>query len=119
MEENIYYVIDISFVFPAIPALISLVHGNQNKRVFLTNEFSAFLGKSLSVQAENSNENVEILNGLSERPGTPSSTTSNQMAVKWPGLRAASRISISNKIKELATWGLCPEEGPMYNRQCW
>lgn len=102
-------------MFLAIPALITLVHGNQNKRVFLTNEFSAFLGKSQLVQSENTNENTDS-NGLLDRPGTPSSVR-NPMAIKWPGLPPASRMSISNKIKELATWGVCPEE--VHNRQCW
>ncbi|KAE8743243.1 hypothetical protein FOCC_FOCC011178 [Frankliniella occidentalis] len=106
----------------ALPALITLVHGNQNKRVFLTNEFSAFLDKSRSVNLENTQENPSVnTNALEEcdRPSTPSVCAPNPLALKWPDLPRASRISISNKIKELAAWGPCPDEGPLHNRLCW
>lgn len=33
--------------------------------------------------------------------------------------REFSIISIKNKIKELAVYGMCPEAGPMHNRMCW
>lgn len=33
--------------------------------------------------------------------------------------REFSIISIKNKIKELAVYGMCPEAGPMLNRMCW
>lgn len=107
----------------AIPALITLVHGNQNKRVFLTNEFSAFLGKSRSSSTDNAEETALAgqleASGQPIRPSTPSAPTVNPLTLKWPGLPPASRISISNKIKEIATWGACPEEGPLHNRMCW
>ncbi|XP_034241339.1 chromatin assembly factor 1 subunit A [Thrips palmi] len=104
----------------AIPALITLVHGNQNKRVFLTNEFSAFLGKSQSGQVENIDENPALSESAEpQRPSTPSTSCPNPLLQKWPGLPPASRISISNKIKEIGLWGPCPEEGPFYGRQCW
>ncbi|KAK3918427.1 Chromatin assembly factor 1 subunit A-A [Frankliniella fusca] len=106
----------------ALPALITLIHGNQNKRVFLTNEFSAFLDKSRAVNSESTDNIPNMALGSLEncdRPSTPSGSAVNPLALKWPGLPRASRISISNKIKELAIWGPCPEEGPMHNRQCW
>lgn len=33
--------------------------------------------------------------------------------------RPFSNASIRNKIKELAVWQACPEEGPMYKKLCW
>lgn len=110
----------LDFFLLAIPALLTLVHGNQNKRVFLTNEFSAFLGKSRSWPVENVDENPALSESAElPRPSTPSASDHNPLVHKWPGLPPASRISISNKIKELAVWGPCPEEGPFFGRQCW
>lgn len=35
------------------------------------------------------------------------------------GKRAFSNTSIGEKIKELAFWQSCPEEGPMHKKMCW
>lgn len=111
-------VLNTGWFLTAIPALITLVHGNQNKRVFLTNEFSEFLKKSRG--GDNNDENPPATETAEfPRPSTPSTSGPNPLVQKWPGLPTASRISISNKIKELAVWGPCPEEGPFYGRQCW
>ncbi|XP_020711490.2 chromatin assembly factor 1 subunit A [Athalia rosae] len=33
--------------------------------------------------------------------------------------RQISKMSLSRKIKEIATWRACPDEGPMFLRSCW
>lgn len=38
---------------------------------------------------------------------------------KNPGQREYIKESIKTKIKELATYQRCPEEGPMFNKKCW
>lgn len=35
------------------------------------------------------------------------------------GDRQISKLSLSQKIKEIASWIACPEEGPMHLRSCW
>ena len=30
-----------------------------------------------------------------------------------------SKVSLSKKIREIATWAVCTEEGPMYQKTCW
>ncbi|KAJ9594736.1 hypothetical protein L9F63_013946 [Diploptera punctata] len=89
-----------TFPTEGIPALIRLIHGNINRREFLVKEFIAYWNKQQKLQEKNVvEESVE---------GTPSSS---------PGVIV--KRSVSNKIKELATWVACPEEGPMLGRLCW
>nr|CAD7394311.1 unnamed protein product [Timema cristinae] len=87
----------------AVPELIKLVHGNLNSRVFLLREFLAHLDKQHSLN-----------NSQSTTPDTDP-----RQADEASHTVALSKKSISNKIKEIARWQPCPEEGPMFGRMCW
>ncbi|XP_069695824.1 chromatin assembly factor 1 subunit A-like [Periplaneta americana] len=87
----------------AIPALIKLIHGNVNKREFLAREFLAYW----------SNDQKKSAGEVT----TEGSSEGSISTVSSPG--DIFKKSVSNKIKELATWIACPEEGPMSGRMCW
>jgi chromatin assembly factor 1 subunit A len=91
------------FLFSAIPALIKLIHGNVNRREFLIKEFLAYWNKQQqqrSIEEEMGERSVE---------GNVSALPSFDIFKK----------SVSNKIKELASWVACPDGGPMSGRMCW
>ncbi|PNF43847.1 hypothetical protein B7P43_G06048 [Cryptotermes secundus] len=85
----------------AIPALIKLIHGNVNRCAFLVKEFLAYWDKEQQKSIDGVGE------GLAE--GNVSASPSHDIFKK----------SVSNKIKELATWLACPDAGPMNGRTCW
>lgn len=86
------------FLESCVPDLLRLVHGNINGRGFLVKEFLAFL-------KNNSQNSKGDMNVSENNESTPS--------------RIASKLSITNKIKQMASWIACPEEGPFLNRMCW
>ncbi|XP_049539146.1 chromatin assembly factor 1 subunit A [Anopheles darlingi] len=81
----------------AVGDLARLVHGNVNNRKFLVREFQAFWAN----RGTGGNEGSE---------GTGETATC---------VPEFSMESIRNKIKEIATWGACPLEGPMHGKHCW
>nr|CAD7441205.1 unnamed protein product [Timema bartmani] len=87
----------------AVPELIKLVHGSLNSRAFLLREFLAHWNKQHSLN-----------NSQSTTP-----ETDPRQADEATHTVALSQKSISNKIKEIARWQACPEEGPMFGRKCW
>nr|CAD7589349.1 unnamed protein product [Timema genevievae] len=87
----------------AVPELIKLVHGSLNSRAFLLREFLAHWNKQHSLN-----------NSQSTTP-----ETDPRQADEASNTVALSQKSISNKIKEIARWQACPEEGPMFGRKCW
>jgi len=68
---------------------------------FLVHEFHEFLKRQSEVE---------------ERAGGEASASGE---TSWPKLRAASKASIARKIKELATYTHCNEEGAMKGKRCW
>ncbi|XP_042886312.1 chromatin assembly factor 1 subunit A-B-like [Penaeus japonicus] len=87
-----------TFPEEAVPALIKLVHGNRNGKVFLSREFSDFWRR---LQAGELDE--EHLQGV---PMISSPIHANMFLA---------RKKVESKIQELGHWRKCPEEGP-YNK---
>jgi hypothetical protein len=88
--------------FAAIPPLIKLIHGNVNKREFLAKEFLAYWNKE-----QQRSVGDEMAEGSVKRNVSASQSYD------------IFKRSVSNKIKDLATWMACPGGGPMAGRMCW
>lgn len=86
----------------AIPALIKLIHGNVNRREFLAKEFLAYWNKEQQRSVEDGMEEGSV-------EGNVSTSQSYDIFKK----------SVTNKIKDLASWMACPGGGPMAGRMCW
>ncbi|KAK7865929.1 hypothetical protein R5R35_005003 [Gryllus longicercus] len=81
-----------------VPALIKLVHGNINGRGFLVKEISSYMRKELeTARLEKEKDNDDQIQTDT----------------------VVSKVKISEKIKEIASWIACPDEGPFLNRMCW
>ncbi|XP_065351665.1 chromatin assembly factor 1 subunit A [Cloeon dipterum] len=78
----------------AVPDFIRLLHGNTKNRHYLVKEFITYWDKKLhpdiDVEAQITDDRVRISIG-----------------------------NASKKMKELATWQACPEEGAFQGRMCW
>jgi chromatin assembly factor 1 subunit A len=86
----------------AIPALIKLIHGNVNRREFLAKEFLAYWNKE---------QQRSVGDGMEEGSAEGNASTSQSCDIF--------KKSVTNKIKELASWMACPGGGPMAGRMCW
>ncbi|XP_037791159.1 LOW QUALITY PROTEIN: chromatin assembly factor 1 subunit A-B-like [Penaeus monodon] len=91
-----------TFPEEAVPALIKLLHGNRNGKVFLSREFSDFWRK---LQAGELDE--EQLEGI---PMLSSPVQANMFLA---------RKKVESKIQELGHWRKCPEEGPFNKVMMW
>jgi chromatin assembly factor 1 subunit A len=92
------------FSFPAIPNLIRLIHGNTKSQRFLAKEFVAYWQALKNPDCEKKEREDK------------EATTESPFNSKW-GL-----VSIANagrKIKELASWRPCPDEGLLQSKLCW
>ncbi|XP_066994100.2 chromatin assembly factor 1 subunit A-B [Anabrus simplex] len=117
----------------ATPALIKLIHGNVNGRVFLVKEFLAYLKKEAACSNTDGSITEEVKSevfekdGANFKPETPEkdgasvkSESSEKNGANVPANDTGiSKKSIANKIKELSSWIPCPEEGVMQGRSCW
>lgn len=92
----------VSFIFAAIPALIKLIHGNVNRREFLAKEFLAYWNKE---------QQRSVGDGMQE--GTVEGNVSVSQSCD------IFKKSVTNKIRDLASWMACPGGGPMAGRMCW
>ncbi|XP_047003340.1 chromatin assembly factor 1 subunit A-like [Schistocerca americana] len=83
----------------AVPALIKLIHGNTNGIIFLVKEFIAYYKK------------VGSETNSSEQKTSEKKETETALPI--------SKNSTSKKIRELASWTTCTDEGPLFGRNCW
>ncbi|XP_035787096.1 chromatin assembly factor 1 subunit A-like [Anopheles albimanus] len=88
----------------AVGDLARLVHGNVNNRKFLVREFQAFWANRGTA-----NEGPEATGAGETTTSVSASASASEFSME----------SIRNKIKEIATWGACPLEGPMHGKHCW
>ncbi|KAF4528071.1 hypothetical protein B566_EDAN014604 [Ephemera danica] len=88
----------------AIPDLIRLIHGNTKSQNFLVKEFVTYW-QSMKDPDYKKNE-VEEMDASLNNPSNS----------KW---RLISNANACRKIKELATWRTCPDEGPLLGKLCW
>ncbi|XP_063230591.1 chromatin assembly factor 1 subunit A-like [Bacillus rossius redtenbacheri] len=90
----------VKFPESALPDLVKLIHGNKNSQNFLLREFLAHWLKQRSLETASNKCDEEVLPAPESAP-------------------VLSKKSILNKIKEIATWQQCPEEGTMHGQMCW
>lgn len=62
---------------------------------------------------------IRLINGNVNNSKFLTKEFSAYLAKNHQSQREYSGASITAKIKELATWGACPEEGCMYKKMCW